>query len=60
MIEISMTELCLLIWAGLATSLWLGAREGSRRGKMVIRAMLENEEFRNHLVADYKEKCNAN
>ena len=56
MIEITMTELCLLVWAGLATSLWLTAREDSRRGKMLIRAMLENEDLRNHLVADFHSK----
>ena len=64
MIEITMTELCLLVWAGLATSLWLTAREDSRRGKMLIRAMLENEDLRNHLVADFhskvEETANAN
>ena len=56
MIEISMVELCLLIWAGLVTSLWLSAREEAKRAKMLVRAMLENEDFRNHLVADFNQQ----
>lgn len=64
MIEISMVELCLLIWAGVATSLWLSTREETKRAKMFVRAMLENEELRNDVVANYnrvqKEEANAN
>lgn len=56
MIEITMTELALLIWAGMATSLWLSTREETKRAKLLIRAMLENEELRNHLVADFNSK----
>jgi len=64
MIEITMTELALLIWAGVATSLWLSTREETKRAKMFVRAMLENEELRNDVVANYnrvqKEEANAN
>lgn len=56
MIEITMTELALLIWAGMATSLWLSTREEVRRAKMFVRAMLENEELRNTVVADFNSK----
>ena len=56
MIEISMVELCLLIWAGLVTSLWLSAREETKRAKMLVRAMLENEELRNHLVDNFQQQ----
>lgn len=56
MIEITMTELALLIWAGVATSLWLSTREEVKRAKMFVRAMLENEELRNTVVADFNSK----
>ena len=64
MIEITMTEFALLIWAVMATSLWLSTREETKRAKMFVRAMLENEELRNDVVANYnrvqKEEANAN
>ena len=64
MIEITMTEFALLVWAGVVTSLWLTAREDAKRAKIFARAMLENEELRNTVVADFnrvqKEQASVN
>ena len=63
MIEITMVDFFLLVWAGVATSMWLSAREDNKNSKRFIKAMLENDDLRDTVVADFKtfkEKANAN
>jgi hypothetical protein len=55
MIEISLTEVALLIWAGLATSSALHYRAQSHAAKVLIRHFLENKELRDKVVADFEQ-----
>ena len=53
----------LLVWAGVATSMWLSAREDNKNSKRFIQIMLENDDLRDSVVTDFKtfkEKTNAN
>ena len=59
MIEVSLIDMVLLIWAGGATGLWLSTRDELRGAKVFIRALLEDEEIRNKIVADYKERTES-
>ena len=63
MIEITMVDFFLLVWAGVATSMWLSAREDNKNSKRFIQIMLENDDLRDSVVTDFKtfkEKTNAN
>ena len=59
MIEVSLIDMVLLIWAGGATGLWLSTRDELRGAKVFIRALLEDEHIRNKIVADYKERTES-
>ena len=59
MIEVSLIDMVLLIWAGGATGLWLSTRDELRGAKVFIRALLEDEDIRNKIVADYKERTES-
>ena len=54
MIEVSLVDLVLMIWAGGATGLWLSTRDELRGAKVFIRAILEDEEIRNKIVDEHK------
>ena len=54
MIEVSLIDMVLLIWAGGATGLWLSTRDELRGVKEFIRAILEDEEIRNTVVNEHK------
>lgn len=55
MIEITMTEIFLLAWAGLATAAWLSAREESRVVKKLMVHFIENKEAREQLLKAHAE-----
>ena len=55
MLEISMTELALLIWAVGATAAWMHSRDETRMAKRMLRQMIENEEVRNHVLKSFDE-----
>ena len=54
MIEVSLVDLVLMIWAGGATGLWLSTRDELRGAKVFIRAILEDEEIRNKVLDEHK------
>ena len=55
MIEISMTELALLIWAVGATAAWMHSRDELKGAKRFLRAMIEDADIRDKVVGQYKE-----
>ena len=54
MIEVSLVDLVLMIWAGGATGLWLSTRDELRGAKVFIRAILEDEDIRNKVLDEHK------
>lgn len=55
MIEVSVTEIVLFCWAILATAYALKYRQQEQGAKMFIRALMEDKNLRDTLVADFKE-----
>ena len=55
MIEISLTELVLLVWAGLATASWLNAREEARVSKKMLHLFIENPDAREQIIKAHDE-----
>jgi hypothetical protein len=55
MIEVSMTEIALLVWAGLATAVAFHYRAQEGAAKDFIRAMCKHKDLRDRVVADYEE-----
>lgn len=55
MIEISLTEIVLIAWAGLATAAWLSAREDARVGKKMLALFIENEDVREQILKAHEE-----
>jgi len=55
MIEVSITEVVLFCWAVIATAYALKYRQQEQGAKMFIRAILEDKQLRDTLVADFKE-----
>ena len=60
MIEITLSEIVLFIWAILATGAWLKKKEESKAAKFFVRALLEDEELRETVVSDYKRRAHDN
>jgi len=54
MIEFSLTELGLLIWAILATAFYLDTKRENRMAKHFIRHMLDDDSERERIVGEYK------
>ena len=54
MIEVSVIEIALFCWAVLATSSALKYKQQERGAKMFIRAIMEDDEMRDVLVAEFK------
>mgnify|MGYP003334666436 CR=1 FL=1 len=50
MIEISLTEIVFLVWAGLATAAWLSAREDARIAKKMLHLFIENKDAREQII----------
>lgn len=55
MIEVSVTEIVLFCWAILATAYALKYRQQEQGAKMFIRALMEDKNLRDTVVADFKE-----
>ena len=55
MIEISITEIALFIWAILATAQALRYRDESRKSAFVLKLMLTQDDVRDDLVEDFKQ-----
>lgn len=54
MIELSMTEFALLVWAGLATAVALHYRAESYAARFFIRKMLEDKGLRDKVVQEFE------
>ena len=54
MIEVSLIDIVLMIWAGAATGFWFSTRDELRSAKVFIRAFLEDEEIRNKVLDEHK------
>jgi hypothetical protein len=54
MIEFSLTELGLLIWAILATAFYLDTKREIRMAKHFIRHILDDDSERERIVGEYK------
>ena len=55
MIEVSVTEIALFCWAVLATAYALKCKQQETGARMFIRALLQDDDMRNAIVADFKE-----
>ena len=55
MIEISLTEIVLLVWAGVATASWLNAREDARVGRHILKLFIENKDAREQILKAHEE-----
>ena len=54
MIEITATELGLLVWATLATAFYLDSKREVRMAKNFIRHLLDDDTDRERMVREYK------
>ena len=54
MIEFSLIELGLLIWAILATAFYLDSKRENRMAKNFIRHLLDDDQERDRIVSEYK------
>ena len=54
MIEFSLIELGLLIWAILATAFYLDTKRDNRMAKNFIRHLLDDDQERERIVNEYK------
>lgn len=59
MIEVSITEIALFVWAMFATVMWLHTAEELRGARRMIRAMIEDSNVRNKIVGAYQEHVKA-
>ena len=55
MIEITLTEIVLIAWAGLATAAWLSAREDARVGRKLLKLFIEDKEAREQIIKSHDE-----
>ena len=55
MIEISLTEIAMLVWAGLATAAWLSAREDARVSRKMLVLFIENPEARAQIIKAHED-----
>jgi hypothetical protein len=60
MIEVSITEIVLFAWAIIATGYAFKFKQDSQMGRRFVQALLEDEEMRDKLIAEYKEVRDAN
>jgi hypothetical protein len=54
MIEVTVVEVLLFCWAIFATGAWLKAKENRKSAEIFINAILNDDDLREHFVADYK------
>ena len=55
MIEISLTEMFLLVWAVLATAGYLTAKQDEKVARHILRIFIENPEARKQMVDAFEE-----
>lgn len=55
MVEISLTEMALFVWAGLATASWLNAREEARVARKMLLLFIENKEAREQVLKAHEQ-----
>ena len=55
MIEITLTEIVLIVWAGLATAAWLSAREDARVSRKVLVLFIEDKNAREQIIKAHEE-----
>jgi hypothetical protein len=55
MIEVSMTEIALMVWAGLATAVAFHYRAKEDMARKFVHALLRDRELRDRVVADFEE-----
>lgn len=55
MIEVSMVEVLLLAWAGIATAAWLHARDDSRTARRMLMMFIENKDARDQVLKAHDE-----
>ena len=55
MIEITLTEVALLVWAALATAAAFKYRDDARMGKRMLQIFIERKEVRDQLLAAHAE-----
>ena len=53
MIEVSLIDIALLVWAGLVTAGYLHERGQHKHAHNAMMAFLDDEDIRNEVVADY-------
>ena len=55
MIEITLTEIVLIVWAGLATAAWLSAREDARVSRKILVLFIEDKNAREQIIKAHEE-----
>ena len=55
MVEISLTEMVLLVWAVLATAGYLTAKQDEKVARHILRIFIENPEARKQMVDAFEE-----
>ena len=60
MIELTLIEIVLIAWAGLATAAWLNAREDARMSKKVLRLFIEDKTVREQILKAHAEWAQEN
>ena len=55
MIEITLTEMFLLVWAVLATAGYLSAKQDEKVARHILRIFIENPEARKQMVDAFEE-----
>lgn len=55
MIEITLTEMALFVWAGLATASWLNSREEARVARKMLLLFIENKEAREQVLKAHEQ-----
>lgn len=60
MIEITLTEIVLIVWAGIATAAWLSAKDDARVSKKMLRLFIENKDAREQILKAHAEWARDN
>ena len=53
--EISTLEVGLLVWAFVATALWMDARGDAKTARTILRHFIENPKAREHMLETFEE-----
>lgn len=55
MIEVTLTEALLFAWAVGATAAWMQTRDDLRAAKLMLRAMIEDEDVRTKVLKSFEQ-----